>query len=231
VTETTPPAPTPPASSPPASTPTAPSPPASTPTAPSPAASTSPGGTSTAAGAAPSGTLLRIRHARSDEAAALAELAAATFALACPPHTTAEAIAAFLREVLAPANFEAFLADPDRLILVADDAGRLIGYTMLVFGEPHDADAAGAIRIRPTAELSKCYLRAEAHGTGAAAALMSATLDAARDRGAAGSWLGVNQENVRALRFYGKHGFARVGIKRFLVGERYEDDYVLERAL
>ena len=88
-----------------------------------------------------------------------------------------------------------------------------------------------SIRIRPTAELSKCYVRAEAHGSGTAAALMAATLDAARERGAAGSWLGVNQENVRALRFYGKNGFEQVGIKRFLVGERYEDDYVLERAL
>jgi len=181
-------------------------------------------------------TGLRVRPARQDEAAALAELAAATFALACPPHTSADAIAAFLRDVLAPTNFESFLADPDRLILVADGAdgaghSGLLGYTMLVFGEPHDADAAAAIRIRPTAELSKCYVRAEAHGSGTAAALMAATLDAARERGAAGSWLGVNQENVRALRFYGKNGFEQVGIKRFLVGERYEDDYVLERAL
>ncbi|WP_370626847.1 N-acetyltransferase family protein [Cryobacterium sp. PAMC25264] len=182
--------------------------------------------------ATPAAAGVRIRSARPDEAAALAELAAATFALACPPHTSADAIAAFLGDVLAPANFEAFLADPDRLLLVAETgAGTLVGYTMLVFGEPHDADAAGAIRIRPTAELSKCYVRAEAHGSGTAAALMAATLDAARQRGAAGSWLGVNQENVRALRFYGKHGFERVGVKRFLVGERYEDDYVLERPL
>ncbi|MEB0307431.1 GNAT family N-acetyltransferase, partial [Cryobacterium sp. 10I1] len=71
----------------------------------------------------------------------------------------------------------------------------------------------------------------ESHGRGVAAALMTATLDAARDRGARGAWLGVNQENARAIRFYGKHGFARVGTKHFLVGDRYEDDFVLERAL
>jgi GNAT superfamily N-acetyltransferase len=181
---------------------------------------------------APTGPGLRIRAARADEAAELAELAAATFALACPPHTLPEAIAAFIRDVLAEANFAAYLADPGRVLLVAEDAGgRLSGYTMLVFGEPHDTDAAGAVRIRPTVELSKCYVRADTHGTGTAAALMAATLDAARDGGAAGSWLGVNEENARALRFYGKHGFERVGVKHFLVGERYEDDYVLERAL
>jgi ribosomal protein S18 acetylase RimI-like enzyme len=175
---------------------------------------------------------VRIRAARVDEAAALAELAAATFALACPPHTSPEAIAAFIRDVLAQAHFEAHLADSERLLLVAEDStGRLTGYTMLVFGEPHDADAAAAIRIRPTVELSKCYVRADVHGSGTAAALMAATLDAGRERGAAGSWLGVNEENARALRFYGKHGFERVGRKHFLVGDRYEDDYVLERPL
>ncbi|TFD36462.1 GNAT family N-acetyltransferase [Cryobacterium sp. TMT1-19] len=193
--------------------------------------------------------MIEIRTATATDAAALAELAVATFALACPPHTSAEAIAAFLRDVLAEGNFDAYLADPDRLILVAEvaeedvdaevaevaevagEAGVMLGYTMLVFAEPADDDARAAATIRPTAELSKCYLRAETHGRGVAAALMNATLDAARARGAAGSWLGVNQENARAIRFYEKNGFVTVGEKRFLVGERYEDDFVLERAL
>jgi ribosomal protein S18 acetylase RimI-like enzyme len=60
---------------------------------------------------------------------------------------------------------------------------------------------------------------------------MGATLDEARAHGAAGTWLGVNEENARAQRFYAKHGFAVVGRKRFLVGARWEDDFVLERPL
>jgi len=44
-------------------------------------------------------------------------------------------------------------------------------------------------------------------------------------------WLGVNEENAKAQRFYAKHGFERVGSKHFLVGDRYEDDWVMERAL
>jgi RimJ/RimL family protein N-acetyltransferase len=39
----------------------------------------------------------------------------------------------------------------------------------------------------------------------------------------------VNQQNLRAQRFYAKNGFERVGSKRFLVGGVYEDDFVLER--
>ncbi|MEO6997186.1 MAG: GNAT family N-acetyltransferase, partial [Terracoccus sp.] len=44
-------------------------------------------------------------------------------------------------------------------------------------------------------------------------------------------WLGVNQQNERAQRFYAKSGFTVVGTKRFLVGDRYEDDFVMERPL
>jgi tRNA (guanine37-N1)-methyltransferase len=60
---------------------------------------------------------------------------------------------------------------------------------------------------------------------------MTATLDAARSTGAAGAWLGVSEENARANAFYARHGFERVGRKRFRIGDRWEDDHVRERAL
>ncbi|MFC6354554.1 GNAT family N-acetyltransferase [Luethyella okanaganae] len=171
------------------------------------------------------------RLARPVDAAVLADLAAATFALACPPHTTAEAVAEFLRDVLSERNFAEYLADPAKQILIAESDGEAVGYTMLVFGEPGDPDVAAAVGIRPTVELSKCYVRAGSHGHGAAAELMAKTLEVARAGGASGAWLGVNEENGRAIRFYEKNGFAKVGRKRFLVGGRLEDDFVLERAL
>ncbi len=64
------------------------------------------------------------------------------------------------------------------------------------------------------------------HGGGPAAGLIEDAVSLAVARGALSMWLGVNQENARANRFYEKHGFAIAGTKRFLVGERYEDDYV-----
>jgi len=161
----------------------------------------------------------------------LARVAALTFPLACPPHTTDEAKAAFIATHLTEEHFAGYLADPARDVIVAADEGAIAGYVMNVAGEPADADVAAAIRIRPTVELSKCYVHPGHHGAGVAGALMTAALDAAAARGAAGVWLGVNQENGRAQAFYTKHGFERVGVKRFLVGERYEDDYVYERPL
>lgn len=173
-----------------------------------------------------------IRPAAVGDEAALAAVAAATFPLACPPHTTEEAKAAFIRTVLSEERFAEYLADDTRRLLIAEDAdGAAVGYTMVNLGEPSDADVRAAIRVRPTAELSKCYVLPGHHGEGVAARLMAESVDAAVTAGAEGMWLGVNQENARAQRFYGKHGFERVGTKRFLVGDRYEDDFVMERAL
>ncbi|CAN5378703.1 GNAT family N-acetyltransferase [soil metagenome] len=172
-----------------------------------------------------------IRQATAGDAPALAAVAAETFPLACPPHTKPEAIAAFIAANLSETSFDGYLADPDRSLFIAEVGDEPAGYTMVVFGEPSDPDVATAVTARPTAELSKVYVREAFHGGGLAAQLVAASVESARDRGAVSVWLGVNQENVRANRFYEKRGFALAGTKRFLVGDRYEDDFVRLLAL
>jgi len=174
---------------------------------------------------------VQVRRATPPDAAVLADVAGRTFALACPAHVTPQAIATFVAEVLSRERFDDYLADARREVFLAEEEGEPAGYAMLVHGEPADPDVAAALTLRPTVELSKIYVVPEVHGAGAGRALMTACLEAARRRGAAGLWLGVNQLNERAQRFYGRSGFARVGTKRFLVGDRYEDDFVYERAL
>ncbi|AWB85554.1 GNAT family N-acetyltransferase [Mycetocola zhujimingii] len=174
---------------------------------------------------------LTVRRAQPTDAAGLGELAAATFPLACPPGSAPEAIAEYIAGNLTAQSFDRYLDDSNRVILLAEDAGELIGYMMLIGGEPTDADVAAAVMIRPTIELSKAYALPGAHGRGVAVALMAATLDAARERGAAGIWLGVNQLNARALRFYEKSGFAIVGEKKFSLGPEVHNDFVMERTL
>ncbi|MFD5865485.1 GNAT family N-acetyltransferase [Agromyces sp. NPDC127015] len=180
-------------------------------------------------------TELLIRPAAATDVEPLAELAAETFPLACPPHTTAEAVADFVARNFLPEHFASHLADPDRIVLVAErsdgTSARLVGYSMLVGGEPGDADAAAAVAARPAIELSKFYTRADEHGGGIAAPLMAATLDAAGATGAIACWLGVNEQNARAIRFYEKHGFAKAGRKHFTVGGRLENDWVLAQPL
>jgi ribosomal protein S18 acetylase RimI-like enzyme len=172
-----------------------------------------------------------IRRATPADAVGLARVAAITFPLACPPSTTEQAKADFIATRLSEAAFAGYLAATDHILLVAESAASMTGYTMLVTGEPHDPDVAAAVSARPTVELSKVYVLPEHHGSGVAAALVEASVDAAAATGAASVWLGVNNENARANRFYEKSGFAIVGEKKFRLGEADEDDFVRERYL
>lgn len=177
-----------------------------------------------------------VRRAGVADAEALSRLAAVTFPLACTPQTPAEVLAAHIATELDPETFRRQLADPACVVLVAEprtgtEGGDLVGYTMLLAGEPGDPDVAGAIRLRPTVALERCYVHPDHHGTGVADQLMSRTIAAAAGTGAAGAWLGVSEENDRANAFYARHGFEPVGRKRFRIGDRWEDDVVRERAL
>jgi ribosomal protein S18 acetylase RimI-like enzyme len=96
---------------------------------------------------------------------------------------------------------------------------------------PDDADVQGAVTLRPAVELSKMYVLPDSHGGAVSAALMRAALERAAAVGAASVWLGVNQQNERAQRFYGKHGFAIAGTKTFRLGAGIEQDYVMTQAL
>jgi ribosomal protein S18 acetylase RimI-like enzyme len=94
-----------------------------------------------------------------------------------------------------------------------------------------DADVQKAVPRRPAVELSKMYVLPDAHGAGVSAAIMTAALEASRALGAACVWLGVNQENQRAQRFYTKQGFQISGTKTFRLGGRIENDYVMVHPL
>ncbi|QDB78788.1 tRNA (guanosine(37)-N1)-methyltransferase TrmD [Georgenia wutianyii] len=166
-----------------------------------------------------------VRPAEPADTAALAALAAATFPLACPPSLGADAVAAFVATHLDEASFARYLTDPQRLLHVAADevTGALLGYTMVVLDSPRPGLEEGA----GSAELSKCYVRPDVHGSGLARRLLAACTAAAGARGAETIWLGTNVANRRARRFYERSGFTVVGRRTFDVGGVPNDDVVL----
>lgn len=164
---------------------------------------------------------VQLATTESVDAEELAAVAAQAFPLACPTSTTPENIAAFIDANLSAARFGEFLNDPHRAIITARRDGRIVGYAMLVRGASGDN----------TAELSKLYVLADFHSQGVATMLMDAALAVGADWGLDHIWLGVNQENARAQRFYAKSGFTISGTRTFRLGEGLENDYVMVRRL
>lgn len=169
-------------------------------------------------------TPVRIAPAEPADATELAGVAAATFPLACPESVSATDISAFVAATLSAECFRGYLTDPGRLVLTATASGHIVGYAMLVVADP--ADSADS-----EVELSKIYLLPGHHRSGVAAELLTAGIDWAAERGARAVWLGVNRGNLRAQRFYRKHGFAVSGTRTFRLGASVQDDLVMRRAI
>lgn len=178
---------------------------------------------------------LVVRAAHSGDEQALAELAARTFPLACPPHVTPAQVAAQIAAYLQPENFASYLSEPRYRVTLAEVDGAVRGYTLSVLpgpdGGPDAPEEAAAVTDRPVAELSKMYVDEDLHGSGLSRVLMADALERLRSeqwegRALRGVWLGTSQLNKRAQKFYKKTGFRLVGTRHYSVGGSRERDYV-----
>lgn len=164
-----------------------------------------------------------IRRAATRDAAALSTFAAAAFHDAFGPHNTPANMNHYVAESFSTERQAAEIADPAGEVLLAEVGEELAGYVRLVRGGAPAAVAEPAIEIR------RLYVDRRRHGSGLAQMLMNAAVDTAR-RGAERSiWLAVWQKNARAIRFYEKCGFARVGTTLFMLGDDEQTDWLMAR--
>lgn len=170
--------------------------------------------------------LANIRPAEGRDAAALAELAERTFRDTFAHVNRAEDIDLHCRNSYRDSIQAAEIHDPDRTTLVCHVADSLIAYGQLRRGNPPPCVVATS-----PVEIQRLYVDAPWHGQGVARALMDSLLDAAVAFGADVAWLGVWEQNPRAIAFYAKSGFAVVGDHVFVVGEDPQRDLVLAKSL
>ena len=172
---------------------------------------------------------IRVRPAAVDDAPELSRLGAATFRETFEQENAPEDMAAYLAEAFTPQRQAAEIADG--IVILAEafgDAGgpELVGYAHLVPG-PVPEPVTGPDPL----ELKRLYVARAWHGRRVAQALMDAAIESARASGAQTLWLGVWERNPRAVAFYAKYGFVRVGEHTFTLGTDAQTDWVLARPL
>ena len=167
-----------------------------------------------------------IRPATAADAALVAALAEQTFREAFSAQNPPEEMDLHCRENFGVDIQAQEIAAPDRLTLLIEAQGRPAGFAQLRWGAPPEGVEGGS-----PGEIQRFYLLQTFHGAGLAAALMDACLEALRAHGSDVAWLGVWEENPRAIAFYRKQGFAAVGRKVFMVGTDPQRDLVLAKPL
>ncbi len=78
-----------------------------------------------------------------------------------------------------------------------------------------------------TIELEKIYIRKRAFGKKTGAALMKKAIEYAQEHGFEHLFLGVWQENTRAVSFYKKFGFKNFSTRQFKLGNQVCDDFLM----
>ena len=122
-----------------------------------------------------------------------------------------------------PEKFEALLSSNSSTVLVAEVDQHLIGYATVRVGKPCPALANAEV------ELATLYVQAPFVGKGIGHALLSHSEKSARQRASTSLWLTVNSKNTRAIEFYAKHGYTKIGVTHFALGDERHENLVLVR--
>jgi ribosomal protein S18 acetylase RimI-like enzyme len=169
---------------------------------------------------------MKIRYGTTDDATMLAELGAKTFFDTFAKGNTAEDMAAHLKRSFSPEIQFQELSDSKTIFLIAEADGAPVGYAQLLLNSL-DASVKGTKPL----EIRRIYSSQEFLGKGVGKELMQAAISEARQRGCDSVWLGVWEQNQRAINFYKKWGFHEVGSHIFYVGDDPQNDFVLELTL
>jgi len=167
-----------------------------------------------------------IRIGNAADAAALAEFGRRTFHDTFAADNDPADMAAYLNEAFAPEKQATELANPACTCLLAECDGVIAGMAYVIDGSANDV-----VHGQHLVELQRFYVDTPWHGQGVAHALMESVMRTASALGGDVLWLGVWERNARAIAFYRKQGFERVGAKTFRLGADVQTDDVMARAL
>lgn len=121
-------------------------------------------------------------------------------------------------------QFEMEFREPDSCFLIAEKDSKIIAYARIRKNTESDHLMTGS-----NLELQRFYLAKHVQGTGLADDLMNACLELVKD--VDWLWLGVWENNPRAIRFYEKYGFEKFGTHTFRMGEDDQIDFLMRKRI
>jgi ribosomal protein S18 acetylase RimI-like enzyme len=168
---------------------------------------------------------IRFQRARLDDVEELRRISTQTFLDAYAASNSVENMSHYMAESFSESRLSEELNDKNSEFYFAR-TDCIIGYLKINFNaaqtELHDAGAL---------EIERIYVLQEYYGKGAGQRLMEFAKSIAVERGIQRIWLGVWEENERAIRFYTKNGFTAFGRHIFKLGDDNQWDVMMELSL
>lgn len=169
---------------------------------------------------------IEIRKVDINEIDSLQKISKQTFYEAFSAVNTEENISKFFAEKYSREKLTAELNDlnSDFFFVLVDN--RIVGYLKLNFGQSQTE-----IKDEKGLEIERIYVLKEFHGKKVGQLLYEKAMEIARLKNMSYIWLGVWEENPRAIRFYKKNGFVEFDKHIFMVGDDEQTDIMMKLQL
>jgi ribosomal protein S18 acetylase RimI-like enzyme len=132
----------------------------------------------------------------------------------------------YLEEGFSEAKLTAELSNEHSEFYFASLDDKIIGYLKLNFG-----NSQTELQDSSSLEIERIYVLSEYHGKKAGQVLYEKAIQVAEEKNVNYAWLGVWEENPRAIRFYQKNGFIEFDKHIFKLGDDEQTDIMMKKKL
>lgn len=165
---------------------------------------------------------MEITKINTKDVIALQYISHKTFTETFAVHNTVENMKQYLDQYFTVDNLTVEIENPNSQFYFAKQDNRVIGYLKLNF-----AHAQTELRDGSSIEIERIYVLKENHGKGVGIELLNFAIEIAKQNKAAYIWLGVWENNHRAIRFYKKNGFTTFDKHQFVLGSEEQTDLMM----
>lgn len=149
-----------------------------------------------------------------------------TFSETFSEDNSEEAMKKYLEESFNTEKIESELANPDSFFYIAWEEDNPVGYLKVNSGK-----AQTELQDETSLEIERIYVKKSHHGKKVGQLLYDQALETAKSLHKAYLWLGVWEQNERALSFYRKNGFVEFDKHIFVLGDEEQTDLMMKKMI
>jgi ribosomal protein S18 acetylase RimI-like enzyme len=164
-----------------------------------------------------------VRSAEDRDLNILKSVAKTTFIATYGAFNTPENMRVYLETHFSEMAIIEQLNDPEVQFFLAEQNDTTVGYIKVNRGI-----AQTESKYPNTLEIERIYVLSEFHGNGHGKLLLQKAIEVAKNDQLKNVWLGVWDQNPKAIAFYERNGFSTFGVHEFLLGDDPQRDYMMK---
>jgi ribosomal protein S18 acetylase RimI-like enzyme len=166
---------------------------------------------------------IEIQKANINDLEIIRKISTETFKETFSDVNTAENMANYIQENFNGEQIASEINNPESVFYLASLENEIIGYMKLNFGKAQTEN-----QNENNLEIHRIYVLQAFHGKKIGQLLLDETMKIAKEMAVNSVWLGVWEENHRALQFYSKNGFVEFDQHIFVLGKDVQTDLLMQ---